>query len=43
MWLTTKNVISHLQSILTDIRRASVEDDMDFDELISAINGLTLN
>ena len=37
------NVISHLQSILTDIQRASEEEDMDFEELISAINGLTLN
>ena len=46
-WLThvanNDNVISHLQSILTDIQRASEEEDMDFEELISAINGLTLN
>ena len=46
-WLThvanNENVISHLQSILTDIRRASEEEDMDFEELMSAINGLTLN
>ena len=46
-WLThvanNDNVISHLQSILTDIQRASEKEDMDFEELISAINGLTLN
>ena len=46
-WLThvanNDNVISHLQSILTDIQRASEEEDMDFEELMSAINGLTLN
>ena len=46
-WLThvanNKNVISHLQSILIDIQRASEEEDMEYEELISAINGLTLN
>ena len=46
-WLThmanNENVISHLQSILTDIQRASEEEDMDFEELISAINEMTLN
>ena len=46
-WLThvanNDSVISHLQSILTDIQRTSEEEDMEFEELISAINGLTLN
>ena len=46
-WFThvanNENVISHLQSILTDIQRASEEEDMEYEELISAINGLTLN
>ena len=46
-WLSyvsnNENVIFHLQSILTDIQRASEEEDMDYEELISAINGLTLN
>ena len=46
-WLThvahNANVISHLQSILTDIRRASEEEDMDYENLMSEINRLILN
>ena len=46
-WLThvanNANVISHLQSILADIRRASEEEDMDYENLMSEINRLTLN
>lgn len=46
-WLThvanNANVISHLQSILAEIRRASEEEDMDYENLMSEINRLTLN
>ena len=46
-WLThvanNENVISHLDSVLKDIQRASEEEPMEFDELISEINNLTLN
>ena len=46
-WLThvanNENVISYLDSVLKDIQRASEEEPMEFDELISEINNLTLN
>ena len=46
-WLThvanNETVISHLDSVLKDIQRASEEEPMEFDELISEINNLTLN
>ena len=46
-WLTyvanNANVISHLQSILADIRRVSEEENMDYENLMSEINRLTLN
>ena len=46
-WLThvanNDGVISHLESILTDIRRDCEEEDMEYEDLISAIDKLTLN
>ena len=46
-WLThvanNENVISHLDTVLKDIQRASEEEPMESDELISEINNLTLN
>ena len=46
-WLThvanNENVIPHLDSVLKNIHRASGEEPMGFDELISEINNLTRN
>ena len=44
-WLTfvasNENVTSHIDSVLKDIQRASEEEAMEFEELISEINALT--
>ena len=46
-WLThvanNDMVISHLESLLIDIRRSAEEENMEYEDLISAINKLTLN
>ena len=46
-WLTfvtsNENLTSHIDSILKDIQRASEEEAIEFEELISEINALTTN
>ena len=45
-WLTyvanSESVISHIESVLKDIKQASEKEDMDFENLISNIDSLIM-